>query len=97
MIVNRFTRIVKNGCMQQAIELVQAEIERVGTPDATRVCTAYAGPSSVLIIDFDFDSIAEMDQYWSAWRADPESTVFGDAFNKLTEAGGGSEIWRLHD
>ena len=97
MVVNRFTRIVKNDCMQQAIEVVKAEIQRAGTPHATRVCTAYAGPNNVLIIEFEFEDIAELDQYWTTWFADPASTAFNEALNKLTKAGGANEIWNLHD
>jgi hypothetical protein len=97
MLVNRLTRIVKNGCMQKAIDLVQAEIERAGAPDATRICTAYAGPTGVMIIEHEFSDIGELDQYWKTWFADPESAAFREAFGKLTKPGGANEIWNLHE
>ena len=77
--------------------LTVAEIQRAGAPHATRTCTAYAGPINVLIIEFEFEDIAELDRYWTTWFADPGSATFTETFNKLTKPGGANEIWNLHD
>jgi hypothetical protein len=43
----------------------------------------------------EFENVAELDQYWAAWFADPASATFNQELDKLTEPGGANEIWNL--
>jgi LPS sulfotransferase NodH len=95
MVVNRFTRIVKKGCMEKAAALVKAQIERSGHAHAWRICTPYAARWDTMIIDMEFEDVGELDQFWTAWFADPGAATFSEEFDKLTLPGGASEIWNL--
>jgi hypothetical protein len=95
MLVNRFTRIVKKGHFDEAVEFIKSEIERFPTSHATRVYSGYAAPTDTLVMEFEFENLEELGKHWENWFADPESAKYREKINELTETGGDNEIWNL--
>jgi len=92
MVMNRFTRIIKKGHFDQAVALVKSEIERFRAPQAIRLYSGFAAPIDTLVMEFEFENLAELDKHWADWYADPESQNFRDKFDEITETGGENHI-----
>ena len=97
MIVNRRTFNVKPGQMDEIMALVRAETERIGMPPITRAYRPYIGPFDLLAVEWEFESLAQCDEFWTEWFAAPEADAFMSKFNELIAGGGTNEIWQLEE
>ena len=97
MLVNRRTFMVKNGHWDEAVAMGVAEVQRVGLPHASRVYAPEIGPFSTLVLEADFESLAEYEEFWAEYFASPEAVEFNEKWDTVTESGGTNEIWRLVD
>ena len=97
MVMNRRTSIVKRGRMQEAATLLKALAEKLQStnPRAYRIYVPEFAPFDVLCIEVDFDSLAEYQQYWAEYFAQPETTAFLERWYELTDTGGTNELWEL--
>jgi hypothetical protein len=95
MVMNRRTFIVKRGRMQEAATLLKAAAQRSTNARAYRIYVPEFAPFDVLCIEGDFDSLAEYQQYWAEYFAQPETTAMLERWYDVTETGGTNELWEL--
>lgn len=93
MIVQRTTVKVKRGCMQEAVALCKSFDESGGI--TCRTYTSRIGRHDTLVVDHEFESLAEMEKVWAEWRANPDYPAFLEKWLALAERGGYTEIWNL--
>ena len=91
MYINRRTFKVKPGAMEEAVKLAKYEIERSESNGI--VYTAEFGPFDVMVVDFQFESLAEYQKGWSEWATTPEAVKFLEKWHTLVESGGTNELW----
>jgi hypothetical protein len=99
MIVERQVLIVKRGKMNEVLEIVKAEQVRVqqayGVSGASRNYVPYVGPFNQIVLEYEWNDMAEREAFWSAWEASPEAKAIWKKWEHLLEPGGGVELWRL--
>jgi hypothetical protein len=83
MIVQRITYTLKPGCMQEAVAMVTAEIEKEPPPHAVRVYSPGTGSWDEITLEFEFESVAQSDEHWEQWLAKPGTTEYLAKFNEL--------------
>ncbi|TEU17258.1 MAG: hypothetical protein E3J25_02210 [Anaerolineales bacterium] len=93
MIVQRSTFKVKQGCMEELVALNKSEREKEGL--SCRIYSPNKAPHGTLVIEWEFESLAESEKYWAGWWAKPETAAFVEEWYALTESGGSTEIWNL--
>jgi hypothetical protein len=98
MIADRTTWIVKQRRMQEALELVTAEIERARTEDVQfRVYTPNISPD-VLVFEIAGESVAALDKFWAGYDRDsPEATAFWDKWFEVSKRSVGTDRWNLSE
>ena len=92
-IVNRRTFTAARGKNQEAIDLL-----REGTKDSRtryRILSSSYGRFDEIALELKFESMAQMEQFWAEFDADPSSTEVLARWNDLTEPGGRNEVWVL--
>ena len=94
MIVQRGTFRIKTGHMDEAAALVLAE-GKSHPPKHFRVYTSHTGPVNTLAMEWEFENLAEYEQYWAESDAKPETAAFLEKWNELREPVGATEIWEL--
>ena len=91
MFVQRITFKAKPGTMLKIVELLQAERERA---DRTfRIYRSYLGEHDRIAIEFDFESLAKMEQSWAEWMNSREGVSFMQEIDEQRERGNINEIW----
>jgi hypothetical protein len=104
MIVERQVLITKLGKMNEVLEIVKAEQERVQqaysvsdsvSAGASRNYVPYIGPFNQIVLEYEWNDMAEREAFWSAWEASPEAKAIRKKWEQLLEPGGGVELWRL--
>ena len=96
MIVQRDTVYVKVGCMDQAIELIKAEMSKREGPPKWRILTPQFGVrTDMIVVEWEFESLAKLEEFWAVWLAKPETAEFWKRYNQLVETGGHNETWNL--
>ena len=98
MLAYRSTWIVKQGCMSKALELLSAEIERVGTraDRVTRVYTPNFSPN-VLVFDDNWENQEAHDKFWELYWKSSESKAFFTQWNEFVERSTGTELWNVKE
>ncbi len=96
MIVQRLTVRYKLDKVDEAISLLKEEFARANLPHAVRFYTPKVGANDMSIGEFEFESFAEMEQFWSDWEARPETVAFHAKYRPLIEPGMVSEVFNLH-
>lgn len=97
MLANRRTFLVARGCMEEAVAMAVTEIQRIGSPRASRLYVPEIGPFSTLVFETEFESLEEYEKFWADWFASPEGIAFNEKWNSLIESGGTNEIWEMVD
>ncbi len=69
MIVNRRTWLVKRGCMEEAIAVTEANMERITFPHASRGYASNIGPTSRVVLEAEFENLAEYEAFWAGFFA----------------------------
>ena len=93
MLVQRLIFNAKPGAMPKLAELLQAERARTGR--AYRIYTSHIGEHDRIAIEFDWEGLAELEQFWAQWMASPEGISFMQEFDAQRERGAINEIWVL--
>ena len=95
MIVQRNTVRLQLGKLQEANALVKAELERVRFPNAARVYAPKFGVADMHIGEYEFANLAELEQFWTNWNAQPEAQAFLQKYSELIQPGMVSEVFDL--
>jgi hypothetical protein len=96
MLAYRTTWIVKEGHMQEALEVVSAEIERArkkGDP-TMRVYTPDIAPN-VLVFEMVSESAEAHDKWWAEYNQTPRAAAFWEKWGEVTERSVGTDRWHL--
>ena len=96
MIVNRRTRVVKPGRMDDARALIQ-EAVRAKPSGVTRSVRCYViefGAWNLLALEAEFETLAECERLFAEWLASL-SPEFWKKWNELRDQGGSNELWTL--
>ena len=94
MIVHRSMTNVKRGRMEEIVTLIKAEDELYPPPHERRICWPQFGPWQVLVLEWEFEDMAEQQAWWAGWTPSPS---FWDQFNDCSAGGGTIEIWNIAD
>jgi hypothetical protein len=96
MIVQRITVQYKPGKLNEGIALVKEEIVNSNFSHPARIYTPHFDANDVGIGEYEFESVAEMEQFWTDWEIRPETAVFHQKYRPLIEPDMVSEIFDLH-
>jgi hypothetical protein len=97
MLVNRRTFLVRRGCFDEAVAMMVAEVQRVGIPHACRLYVPEIGPFSTVVLEVEFESLAEYEEFWAEYFASAEGVAFNEKWGEVTESAGTNEVWELVD
>jgi len=97
MIVQRNTFRVKPGKQPEIIEMMKAAHEMLGSRNRSRIYTSNIGPFQKIVNDIEFESLAQVAEYWEDWWSREETPAFMEKWNQLIESGGGAEIWNVEE
>ncbi len=96
MISDRRMYNVKPGCEAAVVELLKGEIEgNTIYTHSYRIYTSYISSYDVVVVEWEFEDLQEMQAAWDAWFAKTDMTEFNEKWDELTERGGHGEIWEL--
>ena len=93
MIVNRVSVTVKQGRMEELVELLK-EGRKQGGYNA-RLYQSHLGNRDQIAYEFEFEDYAAYDKFWTEWYALPDTPAFLEKWNEITKAGGTNELWWL--
>ncbi len=94
MIVDRRTFDIKAGHLEEAVQLLMADVKRVGNP-TVRYYTSQTGRINTLVIEHEHESLAAYEHFWHTWTTAPEAKVFLEKWQPLNETSGTHELWTL--
>ena len=95
MIVQRITFKVKPGSEDGVVEMLKAARAAGDNTERMRIYTPRVAPLNVVAFDFEFENLAELDEFWTEWSAAPETAAFLEKWNQLMAGGGSDEVWNL--
>jgi len=97
MIVNRMVFNFKPGKVMEAVELVKAggDYGLPEPPHGLRIYWPNISSYDQVVIEVEFENLAEHEEYWRTWWSSPRSEEWVEKWMELREAGSGEEIWNL--
>ena len=96
MIVERRTFLVKTQKEQEVAALIKAGIEaNTIFTGAYRIYEHDIGRDGVIAVEWEYESLEEMQAAWDAWADNLASPEFWEEWDALTERGGQREVWKL--
>ena len=93
MIVNRLTVSVKQGRMQELVELLKERRKQEGYN--VRLYQSHLGTRDQIAYEIEFEDYAAYDKFFAEWYALPDTPAFLEKWNDMTQAGGTNELWWL--
>ena len=94
MFVERNTQYVKQGCMDEAIQLfLSYKSWWTDRKIPVRYYTPVFGPLSVLVFEVEYESIAAYEKLEKELVSSPEFAELSPKWLELTERGGTTEGW----
>jgi hypothetical protein len=90
MIRQRSIIYAKPGAMNQIVELLKADRTRIGVNYS--IFRASLGERDRIAVEFEFANLAELEQFWAGYFADPEFAAFDQEINKLRQRNV-TEVW----
>ena len=97
MIVERVTFNVKPGCMEKLIELIKSENAISSFPHKWRMYSPGFGKYDVFAMEFEFESLAELEKFWPVFFARPSAAEYEQKWNEFVLPGGTNETWYLEE
>lgn len=95
MFAYRTTWIVKEGRMQEALELMSAAIDEGKPADAmARIYTPSLSPNA-LVFEEVWEEDASHEAFWEAYRGSQEGASFFSQLYELVERSTGTERWHV--
>jgi hypothetical protein len=96
MLAYRRTYHVQKGRMQKALEAAQEILVYSREHNAVaRIYSPEIGPEDVLVLEMDWETAEERDQFLEELRASQWYAEFGPKWLDVMERGGSREVWRL--
>jgi hypothetical protein len=95
MIIERFTYQVKPYRLQEAIALVQEERNHSPRKEHIRIYHTMFGTMDQLVLEFEFDDLAQHAEHWDQWFGSERAAPFGEKWRDLIESGAQREIFRV--
>ena len=95
MIVHHMTWKAKPGQENALVEMIKEGFAMHPAPHGRRIFTPDIGANNRVVIDIEFENLAEYEAYWEEWNSKPELPAFAERWLKLVESGGGSETWNV--
>lgn len=95
MIIQRHTRRVRPGRMDEAVAALKVEMERVQVNG--RALTPVFGPFDQIVFEFRFEDHNAEREFWEHWRALPTSPQFMEQAAPRYLNGGSNESWQIHE
>ena len=93
MIVNRLRVTVKQGRMEELVELIKEWRKQGGYN--VRLYQSHLGTRDQIAYEFEFEDYAAYDKFWTEWYALPDTPAYLEKSNDMTNAGGTNELWWL--
>jgi hypothetical protein len=90
MIRQRSIIYAKPGAMDQIVKLLKADRTRTGANYS--IFTASLGERDRIAVEFEFADLAELEQFWAGYFADPETAAFTQELDKLRQRNV-TEVW----
>jgi hypothetical protein len=90
MIVERMTVLVKPGCQETVVKILKEE-----SGASYRIYTPYISPQNVVIVEWEYENLQELEATWDAWFAKYGTPEFFERWYQLVEQGGHREVFRL--
>jgi hypothetical protein len=90
MIVERMTVLVKPGCQEAVVKILKE-----ASGDSYRIYTPYISPQDVVIVEWEYGNLQELEAAWDAWLAKYGTPEFFERWYQLVEQGGHREVFRL--
>ena len=97
MLVDRRTLNIQAGGMEEALKILSSERSRMGWKRAIRIYSPSVASFDQIIVEFVFENLAEMEEFWNTWGATPGADEFWGKWNEASATGGRREIWELVD
>lgn len=95
MIAQRLTFVVKAGKWDEAVELLKTGADHLDNVPTSRVYGSHFGPRDTLVLEVEFENMAELERWWAKYSAAPESAAVNEGWIQLRAPGGTNEIWDL--
>ena len=95
MIVERFTIPIKPGKMDKALSMIKDEKNNLFASFTLRICSPFISPRDVVVIDLDFEDMAEHDQLWGEIFAKEAWNVWQAKWDKIRAGQSSNYIWTL--
>jgi hypothetical protein len=82
--------------MEAVVKLLKEETE-ANTPftHSYRIYTPSIGPRDVVVVEWEYENLQEMQACWDAWNSERGTPEFFEKWDALTERGGHRETWGL--
>jgi hypothetical protein len=95
MLVHRAEFTVKHARGGDLVRLLKAGIEYgLPTPPyGIRIYRPHIATFDVVIVDAEFDSLAQYEAFWEGFWASPRVDEYIEKFRELREPGGSETIW----
>ena len=98
MIADRWIFTAKDGKLEKAAAMASAERARIlQETDYSEAFRIYVSDTGKIVIETEWNSLAEQETWWAKWRESPEGTAFQEKFFANIELNEGVEIWSLVD
>jgi len=98
MFAYRTTWMIKQGQMEAALELLNAESTQakhlIPKNAVLRAYTPELSPN-VLVFEDAFDSVEDHERFWAAYNKTPQAAAFWPKWAELVERSVGTERWHL--
>ena len=99
MIADRWIFKAKEGKMEEAVALATAERARIlqetDYSGAFRIYVSHDSDIGKVIVETEWNNLAEQETWWAKWRESPEGTAFQEKFFINIESNEDVEIWSL--
>lgn len=96
MIVDRRTFHVPAGQVESVLQMLENEIRDHGAPPhGYRVCASETGEFNQVVMETEYENMAEMEAHWADWGTKPTTAAFMERWNAITLPGSSRELWRV--
>lgn len=91
-VVNRRTFTAARGKQDEVVDMLRGAAKSTGT--TYRIYRSYYGRFDEVVVELEFDSMAQLEEMWAQFQGQPGSDDFFAKWNAIT-LGGQNEVWTL--
>lgn len=95
MLINRRTYMPKSGRTADVIARFKTGANHLDWIPPFRVLTSRLGPLGLVVLEVDFESLADYERFWASFASAAESRAVDENFSEMVEPGGTNEIWEV--